>query len=397
MRMRLQQANRITPVTPTVAHPVPRVERGARVRSWVPILDAAAQKVAHRWGRDPVGPAEAAEIVERMTALVTRVVETQITTRAVIDEPLRSELGRRLLGELRAEVVRGWAAGGAPDAELPPLMVAIEEIRDAIQPPAEQSFAAQLRGADGMELLVNVVHDLRSPLTSILFLAETLQHGRSGAVNAVQRRQLGLVYTAALELSSVASDIIDLTRSELLMELEPVPFSVAGVLEAVNDIVRPIAEEKQLAVRLSPPESDERLGHPVALSRLLLNLTSNGLKFTDRGYVEIVTREVSPTRVEFSVRDSGKGIDPAMLPTLFDPVRRATRREHGTKLFSRTGLGLTICRSLAEAMGSTVQVESRPGWGTRFSFELELPICPARRSGPRPGGRRKSDRHLIRT
>jgi signal transduction histidine kinase len=377
-----------------LAHAVPRVDRAPRVGSWVLIVQTAAQQVAQRWGRDPTEPPAAGEIIELMTALVARVVETQITTRAVIDEQLRSELGRRLLDELRAEVVRGWAAGGAPDAELPPLMVAIEKIRDAIQPPAEQSFAAQLRGADGMELLVNVVHDLRSPLTSILFLAETLQHGRSGVVNDVQRRQLGIVYAAALKLSSVASDIIDLTRSELLMEPEPVPFSVEGVLEAVNDIVRPIAEEKQLAVRLGRPRADERLGHPVALSRVLLNLTTNALKFTDQGYVEIATREVSPTRVQFSVRDSGKGIDPAMLPTLFDPVRRVIRREHRAKLFSQTGLGLTICRRLVEAMGSTVQVESRAGWGTRFFFELELPICPTRRSGPRPA-RRSSGPHLL--
>jgi len=319
-----------------------------------------------------------------MTALVTRLIDAQITTGAVVEESLRSELGRRLLDDLRAELVRGWAAGGAADAELPPLMVAIEELRDAIQPPAQQSFDAHLRGPDGMELLVNVAHDLRSPLTSILFLSETLQRGQSGGVNEVQRRQLGLIYTAALELSSVASDIIDLTHSELLMEREPVAFSIDGVLDAVNDIVRPIAEEKQLAVRLAPPSIDGRLGHPVALSRVLLNLTTNALKFTDQGYVEIGTREVSPTRVEFSVRDSGKGIDPAILPTLFDPVRRVNRPEHTAKLFSQTGLGLTICRKLVAAMGSTMQVESRAGWGTRFFFELDLPVCPERRSGPRP-------------
>jgi len=71
-----------------------------------------------------------------------------------------------------------------------------------------------------------------------------MQRGQSGEVSDIQRRQLGLIYTAALGLSSVASDIIDLTRSQMLVELKPVPFSVGGVLESVHDIVRPIAEEK---------------------------------------------------------------------------------------------------------------------------------------------------------
>jgi len=184
-------------------------------------------------------------------------------------------------------------------------------------------FAARLAGRDGLRLLSDVAHDLRSPLTSILFLAETMQRGQSGGVNEIQRRQLGLIYTAALGLSSVASDIIDLTRSELLVELKPVPFSVRGILESVQDIVRPIAEEKQLAIRLSGPKVDARLGHPVALGRVLLNLITNALRFTSQGYVGITITEISPGRVDVSVNDSGKGIDPAIMPTLFDPVRRA--------------------------------------------------------------------------
>src|SRR5207245_11193071 len=81
-------------------------------------------------------------------------------------------------------------------------------------------------------------------------------------------------------------------------------------------------------------------------------------------------------------RTGGKGLDRPILPTLFGPVRRVNRREHGAKLFSQRGLGLTICRKLVAAMGSTVQVESRAGWGTRFFFELELPVFPEPRSWP---------------
>ncbi len=327
-----------------------------------------------------MGPPQVSAIVSLLIALATRILETQITLDPVADPRLRSDLGRELLDELRAEVVRGWQAGGAPDSELPPLMRAMEEMRTAIGKPVEQSFAAHLRGADGMDLLRSVAHDLRSPMTSILFLAESMQRGQSGAVNDVQRRQLGLIYTAALGLNSVASDIIDVTRSEHFVEPAPVPFSVAAALEAVQDIVRPMAEEKQLSLRLQPPAMDQRLGHPVALSRALLNLTTNALKFTDQGHVEIVAMDQDTHHIEFSVRDTGRGIDPATVATLFDPLRKAKGR--AGRLFSQTGLGLTICRKLVQAMGSELRVETRVGWGTRFWFLLELPPCPPRRGTP---------------
>src|SRR5262249_46810473 len=192
-------------------------------------------------------------------------------------------------------------------------------------------------------------------------------------------------------LSSVASDIIDLTRSELLVELKPVPFSVRGVLESVQDIVRPIAEEKQLAIRLVSPTIDGRFGHPVALGPVLLNLMTNAVRFTSQGYVGITVADISPVRVEISVSDSGKGIDPAIMPTLFDPVRRPKasggRRDNEGKLFSQTGLGLTICRKLVALMGTELKVESRVGWGTRFYFDLELPPVPSARSASQGDGR----------
>ena len=110
-----------------------------------------------------------------------------------------------------------------------------------------QHFTDRLSAPDGLELVVEVAHDLRSPLTSILFLAETLQRGRSGPVNPVQERQLGLIYSAAFGLSSVASDVIELARGgDRLVDLDPIPFSVTDILESVRDIVQPIAEEKNL-------------------------------------------------------------------------------------------------------------------------------------------------------
>ncbi|HEV8380700.1 MAG TPA: HAMP domain-containing sensor histidine kinase [Gemmatimonadales bacterium] len=315
--------------------------------------------------------------------------------RPKVDPRIHTALGRRFLELLRSEVVEGWGTFGVADTELLPLLVAIERVRVTIQANWAQTFAQQLSGNDGLALLMDVAHDLRSPLTSILVLAETLQRGQSGEVNDVQRRQLGLIYTAALGLSSVASDIIEFTQGgDQLVDQEPSAFSVTAMLESVRDIVRPIAEEKHLTVRLLAPTHDQRMGHPVALSRILLNLTTNALKFTDQGYVEIVAQELEESsRIEFAVRDSGRGIPQEKITTLFQPLRKESGRRG--QLFSQTGLGLTICRKLATAMKSELKVESRTGWGTRFFFELDLPVVTARRSGPH-GARRSSPTHPVR-
>jgi signal transduction histidine kinase len=141
----------------------------------------------------------------------------------------------------------------------------------------------------------------------------------------------------------------------------------------VRDIVQPIAEEKSLTVRLATPEADFRIGHPVALSRVLLNLTTNALKFTAEGFVEVVARQTGGRRIEFSVRDTGRGIPPQSMATLFEPFRR--RQKPGEYAFSGSGLGLSICRKLVEAMGSSLQVETEQGVGTRFFYELDLPLA----------------------
>ena len=237
------------------------------------------------------------------------------------------------------------------------LLQAIEVVGRGLEADWSQHFADRLSAPDGLELVVEVAHDLRSPLTSILFLAETLQRGRSGPVNQVQERQLGLIYSAAFGLSSVASDVIELARGgDRLVDLDPIPFSVTDILESVRDIVQPIAEEKSLAVRLTPPEADFRIGHPVALSRVLLNLTTNALKFTAEGSVEVCARQTGARRLEFSVRDTGRGIPPQSMATLFEPFRR--RQKSGEYAFSGSGLGLSICRKLVEAMGSSLRVET---------------------------------------
>jgi signal transduction histidine kinase len=292
-----------------------------------------------------------------------------------LDNLPRNALSRRLLALMRTAFVERVRELPPPDpAQLLRLLGAIEQVGQRLEADWSQHFADRLSSPDGLELVVEVAHDLRSPLTSILFLAETLQRGRSGPVNEIQERQLGLIYSAAFGLSSVASDVIELARGgDRLVDLDPIPFSVTDILESVRDIVQPIAEEKGLTVRLSTPEADFRVGHPVALSRVLLNLTTNALKFTAEGFVEVTARQLSAGTVEFSVRDTGRGIPPQSMATLYEPFRR--RQKPGEYAFSGSGLGLSICRKLVEAMGSTLDVETGSGEGTRFFFTLDLPLA----------------------
>jgi signal transduction histidine kinase len=268
--------------------------------------------------------------------------------------------------------------GRVDGGEVVAMMRGVERVQEAIDRDAAQRFASRLAGPDGLELLVDVAHDLRSPLTSILFLSETLHGKRSGPINGVQERQLGLIYSAAFALNSITNDLIELARGgERLLDQTPVPFSVAELMQSVHDIVRPIAEEKGLEMRLrGEVVADHRVGQPTALSRVLLNLTTNALKFTDTGYVELSATPRSPTRLEFSVRDTGRGLSPDVLAALFEPFRR--RYRPGEYTFSSSGLGLAMVRKLVMGMGAELQFESAPDEGTRFHFTLDLPAAGGR-------------------
>jgi signal transduction histidine kinase len=266
----------------------------------------------------------------------------------------------------------GAAGSDVDSAGILRMMRAVERVQRIIENDDAHRFRARLAGPGGLELLVEVGHDLRSPLASILFLAETLRKAQSGEVNAVQERQLGLIYSAAFGLSTVASDVIAFARGgDRLIDPKPEAFSVLAILRSVQDIVLPLAEEKGLTVKLTPPDADFRVGHPGALNRVLLNLTTNALKFTSSGFVEISVKSTSRSRLEFSVRDTGRGIPADVMSSLFDPFRR---RNPGDYTFSSAGLGLSICRRLVSAMGGTLGVETSDTNGTRFFFELELPV-----------------------
>jgi signal transduction histidine kinase len=282
-------------------------------------------------------------------------------------------LRRRIVDLLRQDLVARWADHPPETTTMLDTLQSLEQALQACVPAAEQSLAAELTDQGGLDLVVEVAHDMRSPLTSILFLSEILHRGQTGALPDVQKRQIGIIYSAALGLVGMASDMIEMARGgNRLAAANAVPFSINEILHNVNDLVRPTAVEKRLDVQVECLASQYRIGHPIPLSRVLLNLTTNALKFTQEGTIEVAATPIGGNRVEFAVRDTGPGISDAAVATLYEPFRREPARETGY-YFSGTGLGLAICRRLVLAMGSELQLETKPDCGTRFSFELDLP------------------------
>ncbi|MGQ0648860.1 MAG: sensor histidine kinase [Gemmatimonadaceae bacterium] len=281
---------------------------------------------------------------------------------------------RRVLERLRHAFLQrsaDGAEGGDPAGAIAVIRV-LERVQDELDRDAAHRFASRLTSLDAQQLVVEMAHDMRSPLGSILILAERLRNGVGGEVPPIQQRQLGLIYSAAFGLSALAGDVIELARGgTTLMDTQPIPFAVSDVLQSILDILRPMAEEKRLTMRCTGPAADLRVGHPAALNRVLLNLATNAIKFTNAGSVDVTVKELDRVRVEFSVTDTGRGIPSYVMTHLFEAFRQ--RQMPGDYAFSSAGLGLSICQKLVRAMGSDLRVETQLEQGTRFSFTLDLP------------------------
>ena len=278
----------------------------------------------------------------------------------------------RLIGVMRRSLLAQVGEGQLPAADAVRILAALETLATSLERDAAQRFASKLNGMDGLSLIVDVAHDMRSPLGSILFLAEQIRGGSSGQVTAVQERQLGLIYGAALGLSTMASDVMDLARGgEKLVQHEPLPFALLGVFQQVHDLVRPMAEERGLELRFETTVVEARMGHAQAVHRVLLNLVTNAVKFTSVGEVVVSAVALSGSRVRFAVRDTGRGIPESVMGTLFDAFRR--RLKPGEYIFSSAGLGLSICQNLVRAMGSELLAANLPAGGSVFEFTLDFP------------------------
>jgi signal transduction histidine kinase len=338
-------------------------------------LTAAVADVCAEWLHIEHGATSVGDVRTTVNALadnVRQAIGGETVTLAAFPPfvPVRRalELLRRAFLE-RAEAPEVVSAGEASVLEV---IKAIERVQQSIDQDAAHRFAARLSGQDAQQLVVEMAHDMRSPLGSILILAERLRYGSGGTLTPIQERQLGLVYSAAFGLSALAGDVIELARGgTTLMDQPRMPFLVSDVLQSIMDILRPMAEEKRLIVRCVGPEADLRIGYQAALNRVLLNLATNAIKFTNAGSVDVTCKQIDRSRVEFSVKDTGRGIPPHVMSNLFEAFRQ--RQITGDYAFSSAGLGLSICKKLIAAMGGELGVETELEKGTRFHFVVDLP------------------------
>lgn len=275
-----------------------------------------------------------------------------------------------------------WAFAGYGLALLLSILAVLELLRRRLRAQAERRREVELRAlaqqaSDAKTaFLADLGHELRTPLTGVLGMTELMLHE---PLPPAQRERAETVLAAGQHLLRLVNDTLDLARIEAgRLPLDQAPFSPPALLAEVGRLLRPQAEAKGLAfeLRIAPGLAPHYGGDAARLRQMLLNLGSNAIKFTARGRVLLAVEPGAAGGLRFSVEDTGIGLDEAEQRRLFQRFTQAegerTRRRYGG-----LGLGLSISRELARAMGGELGLESRKGEGSRFHIDLPLEATEA--------------------
>ncbi len=226
------------------------------------------------------------------------------------------------------------------------------------------------------EFLANISHEVRTPLNGVIGMADLLL---DTDLNKDQSDFAGTIKRSAEALLVIINDILDFSKAESgMMSVEKIPFDPRDLIEEVADLFSQRAAEKnlELITWVDPAMPLSVLGDPGRVRQILSNLTSNAIKFTSVGEItleaRVQDRGFAVSEITFIVRDTGIGIPTERQAAVFDSFTQVDGST--TRRYGGTGLGLTICKQLAELMGGSIRVSSQPKLGSTFTVSLDFPV-----------------------